>query len=96
MPVTPKLMPVTPKLTSDWLSAPQSSFSKQKEMQEGNNSRNAEKEMNFSYTSITLGLDSCFEAQANGCTWTKLGTQTALVACACVQREKEGKGAVGM
>lgn len=37
------LMPVTLKLTSNWLNAPQSSSSKQQETQEGNNSTNAEK-----------------------------------------------------
>lgn len=46
----------------------------------------------WTYTSITLGLDSCFEAWANGCTQTKLGTHSALLACTCVQRrEKERK-----
>jgi len=51
--------------------------------------------MSISYTSSTLGLDSCSEAQANGC--TKMGTHTALLACECVQRrEKAQKGAADM
>lgn len=48
--------------------------------------------LSFPFTLITLGLDSCFEAGANGCTQTKLGTHSALLASARVQRrEKEGK-----
>lgn len=33
----------------------------------------------FPYTLYTLGLDTCFEAGANGCTQTKLGTHCALL-----------------
>lgn len=51
----------------------------------------------FPYTLVTLGLDTCFKAGANGCTQTKLGTHSALLASICAQRcKKEGKVAIKM